>query len=469
MNHHTSSSADKQLNNLIEFRQASYLCLGKARDAQFELADAIMLTPSPSPHSLAHLSLCPVFRRLWPSLYEALQDGTPDRVALLHLYIEHVEHSDLPTLAAPRVVLAGDHTAWPRLYARTLPDRSYQHQPTVIPGVRPITMGYGFSTLAWVPQAHGSWALPLLHERVTSKEDALDKAAVQLRAGCTALAALAALPATAKALRPLAMYDSQYGCAPFVAATAEIECDKIMRLRPNLSLRKAAPPYRGRGPYPKHGPAFRLKDPLSWGPPDDYLELEAEAEEKLGRVEVQLWKNLHFRASSAHSMTVIRITRPGARGTRADPKAQWLAWVGYEGEQPPPLCEWWSLYGRRFALDHWYRFAKQRLHWTLPALGTVEGCERWSDLMPLVTWQLWLAHIVAADRPLPWHKAQQSGKLTPGRVCAGMGGVIARIGTPTRAPKVRGKSSGWPKGCPRKAKERYLVLKKEKKKPKKAA
>src|SRR5207253_9289037 len=185
---------------------------------------------------LAYLSLCPIFRRRWPSLYEALQDGTPDRAALLRLYMQHVEHSHshLPTLAlsAPRVVLAGDHTGWPRLYARTLPDRSYQHQPTVVPGVRPITIGYGFSTLAWVPQAHGSWALPLLHERVTSREDALDKAATQLRTVCQQL------PARSKQITPLAMYDSQYGCAPFVAATTEVECDKIMRLRPNLSLRK---------------------------------------------------------------------------------------------------------------------------------------------------------------------------------------------------------------------------------------
>jgi len=33
----------------------------------------------------------------------------------------------------------------------------------------------------------------------------------------------------------------------------------------------------------------------------------------------------------------------------------------------------------------------QRLHWTLPSLSTPVQCERWSDLMPLMTWQLWLA------------------------------------------------------------------------------
>jgi hypothetical protein len=171
-------------------------------------------------------------------------------------------------------------------------------------------------------------------------------------------------------------------------------------------------------------------------------------------------------------MTVIRITRPGARGTRADPKAQWLAWVGYKNAPPPPLEEWWRVYGRRFALDHWYRFAKQGLHWTTPHLATPEGCERWSDLMPLVTWELWLAREVVADRPLPWQKPQPPEKLTPGRVCAGMGALIARIGTPATVPKPRGKSPGWPTGKPRKPRERQPVLKKAKtepKKPKKAA
>ena len=47
-------------------------------------------------------------------------------------------------------------------------------------------------------------------------------------------------------------------------------------------------------------------------------------------------------------------------------------------------------YMRRFSLDHWYRFAKQRLHWTLPKLSTPKQCEPSCDLMPLAR-QLWLA------------------------------------------------------------------------------
>jgi hypothetical protein len=121
------------------------------------------------------------------------------------------------------------------------------------------------------------------------------------------------------------------------------------------------------------------------------------------------------------------------------------------------------VYGRRFALEHWYRFAKQRLHWTTPQLATPGQGEVWSELMPLTTWELWLGRRVVVDHPLPWQKPQSTEKFTPGRIAAGMGGVIARIGIPTRVPKPRGKSPGWPTSKVRAHRERCRVLKKAKK------
>jgi hypothetical protein len=61
---------------LEEFRQAAYTHLGKAHDATFELTDAILLTRNV--YNLADLSLSPVFRRKWPSIYvrEACPLGT---------------------------------------------------------------------------------------------------------------------------------------------------------------------------------------------------------------------------------------------------------------------------------------------------------------------------------------------------------------------------------------------------------
>jgi len=36
--------------------------------------------------------------------------------------------------------------------------------------------------------------------------------------------------------RAVGLYDAEYACTPFVTASADISCDKLVRLRPNLCL-----------------------------------------------------------------------------------------------------------------------------------------------------------------------------------------------------------------------------------------
>ena len=429
-------AAEEQYTKLRAFRQACYEELGTARDALFELGDAVFLSPAVS--CFAEFSLSPVFRRGWPSVYAALEDGRPDRHGLLGVYMQK-----LPSEG--RILLAGDHTAWPRPSAYTLRDRTVEHHFTKVPGNRPITVGQGYSTIVWIPEERGSWALPLLHERITSDQTPLHKAACQLRLVCQKLPT-----------RPISLWDSEYGCASFVLQTADIPSDKILRLRPNRCVWGAPPPYSGKGRPRVHGDKFKLSDPSTWPTPEDTLET---VHPKLGRVRICQWNDLHFRKSPDHWMIVLRVQRLDARGTRRDPKQLWLAWVG---EDAPPLEEGWPLYLRRFTEEHWYRFAKQRLHWTLPKVKTPEQGERWSDLMPMLTWQLWLARDIVADCPLPWQKPQKHP--TPGRVCQGMGGLLTQIGTPAARPKPRGKSPGWPKGRQRTRSPRYPVVKKSKNK-----
>lgn len=419
------------LAQLKTFRQAAYDCLGKAHDATFELTDAVMLTRNA--YCLADFSLCPVFRRKWSSIYEALQDCRPQRQKLMQLYIKQMPVEE-------QIILAGDHTAWSRPEAVTLQERTVEHYTTGGRGNRPITQGQGYSTIAWIPEAQGSWALPLRHERITSWESPIEKAVWQLAQVCRYLPQ-----------RPISLWDSEYGCAPFVLKTANIAADKLMRLRSNLSLWGAPPPYYGKGRPRIHGDKFKLNDSSTWSQPLERLE---EDDPRLGRVRILLWQNLHFRKAAEHPMSLLKVERLSQRTVKVV-KSMWLAWVG---EQMPPLIQVWRLYLRRFAVDHWYRFAKQRLHWTLPKLSTPKQCERWSDLMPLITWELWLARDIVADKPLPWQNS--TTKLTPGRVAQAMGGVLTVISTPAHPPKPRGKSSGWIPGQPRLSKTRYPVVKK---------
>lgn len=428
------------LHRLAAFRQDAYDCFTRAQDAFFELSDAIMTTEAAP--SFAHLSLAPVFRRRWPSLYEAIDDVCIDEEALLRLYLAHrPEHT-------PLII---DHTAWPRLSANTLKERTFEHHPTKIQGNKPITIGLGFSTLAFATDEPRptSWVLPVLHQRIRPTETPIEKAAGQLRQVC------ALLPE-----RPVALLDSEYGCVGFVKATSDVEADTIMRLRPNRCLYGEPPPYCGRGRPPIHGHKFKLNDPQTWPEPDEVLELE---DSDLGPVRLMQWTAWHFRKAPEVPMTLLHIERLAARDTRRDPKVVWLVYIA---AQERPLAQWWSLYLRRYVIEPWYRFSKQRLYWTLPRFSSPEQADRWSLLPPLVSWQLYLAREAASDLALPWQKPQV--RLTPGRVCRGMGGVLAVIGTPARVPKPRGKSPGWPVGRPRMRRPRYAVVKKGPPQPKKA-
>lgn len=425
-----NSTTTKDFNKLIQFRQAAYGLLGNAQDALFELSDAVIQMRHVQ--SFAEFSCAPAFRRKWPSVYEALQDGRPNRIGLMELYLAHWQEDE-------RLILAGDHTAWERLYAETVSGRSYQHQPTPIPGRRPVTIGHGYSTLAIIPEQHGSWALPLLHERITNLKP-IWKGSQQLRMVCQHLKR-----------RPLSLWDSEYGCAVFLKETAEVPADKIFRLRGNLSLEGSTKPYRGRGPRPTHGVKFNFKDPATWWPPDLILEME---DPEWGLVIIRLWKGLRFRQALDCPLEVVQIERPQAPDTRRKPR---LLWLGATGTSLPE--QWWSYYAQRYPIDHWNRFVKGRLHWTLPFLATPEQGERWSDLMPFLTWQLWLARPIVSDKHLPWQKPQAN--LSPGRVCMGLEAILARIGTPTCVPKPRGISPGWPKGKRRKPRERFELVRSE--------
>jgi hypothetical protein len=416
---------------LKQFRLEVYTLLGNGKDALFDLMDAVLVTRSV--YSFVELSVSPVFRRQWPSIYEAIEDGLPPRQELMQLYI-----AQLPRTG--QMVLAGDHTAWSRPDAVTLKDRTYEYQAQPMSGAKPVTVGQGYSTIAWVPEAEGSWALPLLHERITSFDNPIMKAAAQLKLVCQNLAQ-----------RPISLWDAEYGCASFVKQTADIAADKLIRLRSNRILYGAPPSYTGIGRPRSHGDKFKLNDATTWWTPNQIIELN---DLKLGRLRLRLWCHLHFQQSAKHSMHLIQIERIDEAQVK-NPKPLWLVWVG---EQMPTLCSIWCQYLRRFAVDHWYRFIKQRLHWTLPHFSTPEQSECWSDLMPLLSWQLWLARASIQDCPLPWQKF--SAHLSPGRVANCFATVLARIGTPASTPKPRGKSPGWTPGRPRRRRTRYPVVKK---------
>lgn len=398
-----------------------------AKDAVFELMDAVLT--SISTVSFVSLSQSPVFRRQWSSVYAALHDSRLPQAKLMQEIAWRIDPTGQP-------ILAGDRTFWPRQDAATLKERMFDHSSR-----QKSAVGQSYSTLAWIPEDRGSWALPLRHERISSYETPSKRVAFQLQQVTRQLGN-----------RPLAVYDRGYGNASFVKQTAQIEADLLLRLAANRSVFGAPSDYGGRGAPRKHGVKFKFKDPTTWPEATETIVVD---DPHYGRVQLMRWSSFHFKQSPKRGMEIIRVEVLEPIGRKRKFQVLWLAWLG---QVMPPLQGLWRIYLRRFALEHWYRFAKQRLHWTQPQLSSNQALERWSLLGVLMTWQLWLARNECMDAPLPWQSPQD--KLAPDRIAQGFASILAVIGTPAKAPKPRGKSPGRATGDSPSPRPHYPTVKK---------
>jgi len=143
--------------------------------------------------------------------------------------LERLYRRQLPV--GERPVWAVDSTLWPRPDARTLPERGFQHSPTRIKGHQPSGIGHAYSTVVSVPEASGSWALPLAHEWIAGDQSALEVGAEQVKR----LAALSEV-------RPLVTMDSAYSGPAWLKATVDAPFDSLGRLRPNRVWYRQLPP-----------------------------------------------------------------------------------------------------------------------------------------------------------------------------------------------------------------------------------
>jgi hypothetical protein len=412
---------------LDQFRQEVYrAALGQRQDSLVEILDAILTADGPQ--TLARLSQAPSVQRRWPSFPDALAAGTLD-VPVLHTKLT-------ATLSTPacgaRPVWAVDGTIWPRPAATTSPARTYGRKPVAARPDAVMVASWEYQWLVALPEAGGSWVLPLdVRRRSPTAPPPTALAIAQLRA------VLAAQPPDAA--RPVVTFDSQY--CPTTLARARLPVDCLVRLPRRRTFYRAPGPYRGRGRPPIHGAVFRTHDPTTHGPPD---RTATGADPTHGPVTVRVWTGLHARGGHDAPCTVvcIQVERLPRKGTRPGPL--WLAWVG--GPLPDDLLDLWRHYGRRFTIEHGFRFLKQERGWTTVRLRDPAAADRWTWLVALVWWELWLARALVADRRLPWERPLPATRLTPGRVRRAFPGLLLGLGTPATPPQPRGKAPGRPLG-----------------------
>jgi hypothetical protein len=425
------------LARLGQFRAELHACFTRRADALFELGDALLCAQAVP--SLPHLSLEPVCRRGWGSVYAALSSGRVEAERLRDLLVDCLPKAD-------RLVFAVDVTTWPRCDAECSPERGYYYHPSRHSAGQPIIAGWAYQWIAGLSFARDSWTAPVDARRLHPLDDTDQQAAAQVRA------LLGRLDAGGRV--PLFVFDAGYDSAQLTLDLAEERVAVLVRLRSDRCF-YADPPPATRSPKGgrprRHGAKFNCADPTTWPTPTATLTCQ---DDQYGSVTVAAWGGLHPK-QQRHPGHGSRGPRPIVRGTilrvqvervparTRPPKVLWLWWAG-PGELDLDLA--WRAYIRRFDLEHTVRFAKQTLGWTTPRPRHPEQADRWTWLVLVAYTQLRLARAVAVDARLPWERSRSQPRLSPYRVRRGFPQLLGALGSPAAAPKPSGCSSGRPKG-----------------------
>jgi hypothetical protein len=437
------------LQTLAEFRAALYGCFRHRADALFELTDALLTTgPTLSP---AHLSLAPVHRRGWGSLYAALTHGRLTRQAVRDLVARY-------PLADGQPLYAVDVSVWPRCDAEASPARGYYYHAARHSAGKPIVAGWAYQWINQLSLIGDSWTAPLEVQRVPPGADTNTSAATQIKE------LLRRLPAHRP--RPLFLFDAGYDPVQLALDLDATPVDLLVRLRKNRCFYADPDPTCAAktGRPRRHGHKFACADPTTWLPPSaEYTT----ADPQYGHVRVRAWAGMHAKPQN-HATKGTRQPKPLIRGTlilvevsrlprpTRTPQPLWLWW---QGAGQPDLALLWRAYVRRFDQEHTFRFLKGVLNWTTPRVRTPEQADRWTWLVLLAYTQLRLARPVVADQRLPWERRLPPQTLTPYRVRRAVSTLLPLLATPANPPKPCGRSPGRPKGARSGPAPRYPAIK----------
>jgi len=409
-----------------------------------DLVDA--LSSNTSAKTVVELSQNPHFRRHYTALNKAVTvDALPDQK------LAGLACQTIGTPSQRKFHLLGtDVTTNPRPFADTLPDRGFVYQPNTIKGNKPIAIGHQYSLWAWLPAyappKTGNWVVPLSIERVPSQANKEMVGAKQL----SDLLTDKDLPFGETFCVEVA--DSAYSKPAYLNANRKhANLVTIVRARGTRTFYRHVvpeekPPEQGHPTW--YGNPFCLKEPETWGAPDQVTDTTFVSRKKISyRVEIQAWHNLLMRGKKdcpmhQHPFTLVQIRWYDPQGNPLFLKPLWLIVMG-ERRMELSLLDIYEAYLQRYALEHFFRFGKQKLLLDKFQTPDDQHEEHWWRLVALAYLQLWAAKDIASNLPRPWEQylpLPADKQPTPAMVLRDMSRIIRQIGTPAPAPKPRGKS-----------------------------
>lgn len=446
-------SSSEARSELDQFRVGLHSCLTRRADALFEIVDAVACSPG-RVTDLARLTLDAEYRRGHGALYDALNCGAIDTEQLRAL----LTAAPVPKIVGPdgreRIVLAVDVSNWLRPDASTSPERSFCHTYARGRGQAQMIPGWPYSFVAALESGASSWTALLDVARLRAGDDATLATAAQLRGVVGGLIRSGHHRHDDPDI--VVVCDAGYDVTRLAWLLADLPAVLIGRVRSDRVFYTPAGKRKGptKGRPPRHGERLSLREAATQTKPTATTVSDTD---RYGRCAATAFARMHPKIDSRGGWidhdgplplikgTLVRLHVERLPGDRS-PKPLWLWSSKPVPDNMAEIDHWWSMFIRRFDLEHTFRFLKQNLGWVTPRLREPDAADRWTWLVIAAHTGLRLARSLATDCRLPWQRPLAQAKLTPGRVRASYRRICRTLFNPANAPKPSRPGPGRTKG-----------------------
>lgn len=470
------------------FRHSLHSSLRYWSYASFELIESLASFGHMSKKVTA-LSLSPCFQRQYPAITKVIHhfDSGKRFKTQGHRFKEWEAsyHQSVSSIMPSRfygryMLLGSDVTPAEKVFSDCHSDRQFVYKPSKGKHQRPIAIGHKSSCLA-VFSDEKRWLIPLSMRRVGSKQS-------ENKVGLEQLRAVLKDPHLGLKNTPcIHLGDSTYSNVPYLYHSSQIpNLITISRLRGNRTLYTQPERVPGKKGTPrKYGAPFNLSKPETW--PEPHAKLKWEIEPIKGNrqfIEAVEFREVIMRRKFKLPINKIPLRVIGFQivDQAGKPKLDRRLWVVIAGKQRNELTikQVFDLYRKRFDLEHFFRFSKQKMLFNQFQSPRVDHLENWWQIVCSAWTLLFAARNLAQAIPNPWERYLPTFKTdpqkekntqntpSPASVQRDYFRIIQAFEPITSPPKRVKKAKGRQEGQKQTPRMRFQPIKKKKKKKKAA-
>jgi len=363
-------------------------------------------------------------------------------------------------------LFALDVTSVPRIHAHTLDDRSYVHQANLVG--TPITIGLQASVLTYLPEycaEEANWQLPVSLERVGTNTTACEVATNQLQL-------LAALNSSDSLLTVIVADSAYSSLKPSSEEQIVIARGRIDRQgRRPVKDEQIAHKRRGRPRKYEPGIIRFMEDlpPGTQGGSDEEYEYTDTIRNQSVDLLLNRWNDVHVEGHS-DLVDVVKAEIFSTNNCEETLLPPLLLILSGKRRKEMTALDAYTSYRRRFDIEHFFRFFKQQLLFSVYQTPDLDHQISWWWFCCMAYWLLYKVRNMAQGFTRPWHKKRDlDGPAGPGKVKRLFAiKIFPALGSPSLPPISRVKSRGRQYGACLPKRERKKVVKKGKERKKAA-